>query len=169
MMEVIRKFCGYKYGIDVCAGGSKGGLSLGWKEGVDIRLRGYSKSHIDIEVMENSEEECWRFTGFYGSPIEQKRKESWNLLRQLKGNNQLPWLVMGDFNEILFSFGKRGGRLREERQMVAFREALEDCELNDLGFSAQWYTWERGRLPSNNIRERLDMGDAFGYGLFGRL
>lgn len=40
---------------------------------------------------------------------------------------------MGDFNEILFLFEKKGGRIREERQMVAFRDALEDCELNDLG------------------------------------
>lgn len=65
---------------------------------------------------------------------------------------------MGNFNEILLSFEKRGGRLREERQMLAFREALEYCKLNDLGFSGQWFTWERGRLPSNNIREILDRG-----------
>ncbi|KAA3460675.1 reverse transcriptase [Gossypium australe] len=65
-----------------------------------------------------------------------------------------------DFNEILFSFEKQGRRTREERQMEAFRRALEDCELADLGFSWQWYTWERGRLASNNIRERLDRGVA---------
>ncbi|XP_040960193.1 uncharacterized protein [Gossypium hirsutum] len=42
--------------------------------------------------------------------------------------------------------------------MVAFRDTLEDCDLNDLGCSWQWFTWERGRLPKNNIRERLDRG-----------
>ncbi|KAK5835945.1 hypothetical protein PVK06_011669 [Gossypium arboreum] len=40
--------------------------------------------------------------------------------------------------------------------MSAFREVLEECELNDLGFSGQWFTWKRGRLFSNNIKERLD-------------
>ncbi|KAA3451689.1 reverse transcriptase [Gossypium australe] len=44
--------------------------------------------------------------------------------------------------------------------MATFREVLEDCEMIDLGFSGQWYTWERGRLVSNNIRERLDRGVA---------
>ncbi|KAK5843415.1 hypothetical protein PVK06_005872 [Gossypium arboreum] len=146
----------YTNGIDVRAEGSKGGLSLGWKEGVYVMLRSYSKSHIDIEVMENSEEECWHFIGFYGSPIEHKRKDSWNLLRQLKGNNKLPWLVMEDFNEILYSFEKSGGRLREERQMLAFREALEDCELNGLGFLGQWFTQERGRLPETHERVRFE-------------
>ncbi|KAA3459950.1 reverse transcriptase [Gossypium australe] len=65
-----------------------------------------------------------------------------------------------DFNAILFSFGKQGGRVREERQMATFRATLDDCSLSDLGFSSQWYTWERGQLASNNIRERLDRGVA---------
>lgn len=42
--------------------------------------------------------------------------------------------------------------------MHDFREFLEDCDLCDLGFSGQWFTWEKGRLPNNNIRERLDRG-----------
>lgn len=49
-----------------------------------------------------------------------------------RGNNK-PWLITEDFNEILFSFEKQGGRIREERQMTVFREALEDSEMNDLG------------------------------------
>ncbi|XP_040937542.1 uncharacterized protein [Gossypium hirsutum] len=41
----------------------------------------------------------------------------------------------------------------------------------DLGLSGQWYTWERGRLASNNIRERLDRGlpmrnDGIGFPIF---
>lgn len=44
--------------------------------------------------------------------------------------------------------------------MVASREVLEECDLNDLGFSGQWFTWERGRLTENNIQERLDRGIA---------
>lgn len=42
--------------------------------------------------------------------------------------------------------------------MMAFREAFEDCDLYDLGFSGQWFTWEKGRLVDNNIHERLDRG-----------
>lgn len=74
----------------------------------------------------------------------------------LKEESPLPSLVMRDFNEILFLFEKKGGRTLEKRQKKEYREALEDCELNDLGFSEQWFTWERGKLPTNNIPERLD-------------
>ncbi|GMI85140.1 hypothetical protein HRI_002183300 [Hibiscus trionum] len=44
--------------------------------------------------------------------------------------------------------------------MEAFRAVLRDCELSDLGFTGNWYTWECGRLVTNNVRERLDRGVA---------
>ncbi|KAA3453657.1 reverse transcriptase [Gossypium australe] len=159
-MESIRRKCGFLNGIDVAATGTRGGLSLGWKEGLNLMLKSFSNYHIDVEVEDEDEVDTWRFTGFYEVPVENERKESWKLLRALKRRNDKPWLITGDFNEILFSFEKKGGRTREERQMAAFRETLEHCELYDLGFSGQWCTWERGRLVDNNIRERLDRGVA---------
>ncbi|KAA3463975.1 reverse transcriptase [Gossypium australe] len=159
-MESIRRKCGFLNGIDVAATGTRGGLSLGWKEGLNLTLKSFSNYHIDVEVEDEDEVDTWRFTGFYAVPVENERKESWKLLRALKRRNDKPWIITGDFNEILFSFEKKRGRTREERQMAAFRETLEHCELYDLGFSGQWYTWERGRLVDNNIRERLDRGVA---------
>jgi hypothetical protein len=41
--------------------------------------------------------------------------------------------------------------------MQAFQDALTDCELEDLGFSGDNFTWKRGR-----IRERLDRAVANG-------
>jgi hypothetical protein len=41
--------------------------------------------------------------------------------------------------------------------MQAFQDALTDCELEDLGYSGDSYTWERER-----IRERLDRAVANG-------
>ncbi|KAH1047687.1 hypothetical protein J1N35_038471 [Gossypium stocksii] len=158
--EVIRRQCGFINGIDVEAIGTRGGLSLGWKQGLNVILKSFSKSHIDVEVENEDEMVVWRFTGFYGEPIEHERRKSWDLLRLLKQEDSKPWLVPGDFNEILFSFEKKGGRICEERQMAEFRKALDYCELYDLGFNGLWYTWERGRLIDNNIRERLDRGVA---------
>ncbi|MBA0794456.1 hypothetical protein Gohar_018784 [Gossypium harknessii] len=40
--------------------------------------------------------------------------------------------------------------------MKAFQSALGVCDLLDVGYEAQWFTWERERLSHNNIRERLD-------------
>lgn len=44
--------------------------------------------------------------------------------------------------------------------MDSFRVVLTDVELSYLGYSGQWYRWERGKLPKNSIRECMDRGVA---------
>ncbi|PNT61155.1 hypothetical protein BRADI_5g10935v3, partial [Brachypodium distachyon] len=62
---------------------------------------------------------------------------------------------MGDFNEILYSHEKEGGNPRPVRMMNDFGDCLVDCELDDLGFSGDRFTWFRG-----DVRERLDRAVA---------
>ena len=68
--------------------------------------------------------------------------------------------MSGDFNELLRNHEKKVGSSRREQQMVAFRDALLDCRLDNLGFSRRWYTWERGKTEECNIREKLDRAVA---------
>jgi hypothetical protein len=63
-------------------------------------------------------------------------------IRELNQNNTLPWLIIGDFNEILFSHEKEGGNARPQGCMDAFRDTLMDCGLEDLGFSGDIFTWK---------------------------
>jgi hypothetical protein len=60
-------------------------------------------------------------------------------------------LVAGDFNEVLYSNEKEGGVPRPMHMMQSFRDALVDCELDDMGFAGDPFTWRRRRL-----RECLD-------------
>ncbi|KAG8478535.1 hypothetical protein CXB51_028292 [Gossypium anomalum] len=57
---------------------------------------------------------------------------------ELSHDQNVPWVILGYFNEITNSFEKQGGRLRSDRQMDDFRMTLEDCSLHDLGFVAKW-------------------------------
>ncbi|GMI65482.1 hypothetical protein HRI_000217500 [Hibiscus trionum] len=155
-MAKVRRSYGFPNGIDVSARGRSGGLSLGWKGNSSVSLQSFSVRHIDMVIEDNETSASWRFTGFYRAPEERHRAAAWDLLRRLSAMNDLPWLVMGDFNEILYSFEKEGGLLRNERQMEGFRNALSDCSLEDLGYTGCWFTWEKGRMASTTIRERLD-------------
>lgn len=67
-----------------------------------------------------------------------------------------PLVLFGDFNEIMSENEKEGGVLRAQRPMDAFREALDDCALRDLGYKGSPYTWKRGNTVSTLFRERLD-------------
>ncbi|GMI93428.1 hypothetical protein HRI_003012100 [Hibiscus trionum] len=159
-MKRIRQRCGFINGIEVAADGSLGGLSLSWTQDINISLVSFSSSHIDVHITDSDSANTWRFTGFYGNPITSQRNHSWNFLRSLNIDPDMPWLVTGDFNEVLYANEKRGGRVRSHQQMNAFHAAMADCDLTDLGYSGRWYTWEKGRLARNNIRERLDRGMA---------
>ena len=36
--------------------------------------------------------------------------------------------------------------------MESFRNAIEDNDLVDIGFTGRWFTWERGRIQEINVK-----------------
>ena len=99
-MEVLRVKLGFDAKLVVVWEGNSGGLCLLWKGVVDVDLVSYSRFHIDT-VVTNINNKNWRMTGFYGHPISSQRIHGWTLLRRLASMASLPWIVGGDFNEIL--------------------------------------------------------------------
>ena len=68
----------------------------------------------------------------------------------------LPWVCLGDFNEILSLDEKNGGIPRQVTPMLSFRHTLLQCGLVDLGFKGYRFTWRNGRLMVAFVEERLD-------------
>ncbi|KAA3479590.1 reverse transcriptase [Gossypium australe] len=87
--------------------GTQGELSLGWKEEISISLRSFSNNHIDVDIDDFEIRVKWRLTRFYGALETRGREETWDLLKTLGKQPFTPWLVCGDFNEILYSFKKK--------------------------------------------------------------
>ncbi|XP_075499819.1 uncharacterized protein LOC142538372 [Primulina tabacum] len=113
--------------------------------------------YIDCLVKEGSTQ--WRFIGFYGNPVTSMRTQSWQLIRRLAGIHELsslPWLVGGDFNEILFDSEKFGGMLRANAQMTEFSNTLDDCGLCDILARGDRFTWCNRRKGDALIFARLD-------------
>ena len=86
-----------------------GGLALLWKNEMVVSTLTYSPNHIDIHISSPSQI-LWRLTGVYGHPKERLKCEPWRLMRHLWGRASLPWVCLGDFNEILSS-DERNGRI----------------------------------------------------------
>lgn len=102
-MEKIKSKCRFQNGINFDSDKRSGGLFMGWKSDCKVSFRLYSRSHIDIMIDEDWDGMKWRCTGFYGAFEESQRKASWNLLRCLNECPRIPWIVIGDFNEIAYS------------------------------------------------------------------
>jgi hypothetical protein len=158
-MEVVRIKLGFAGAFIVDSVGRSGGLALLWKDDKEVEIQNFSRRHINAVVKEDGLLP-WKLTGFYGHPDWAKRHEAWALLSHLKQYNPMPWLVIGDFNEILEQSEKEGGVLRREAQMDLFLNTLEDCYLSDLGFRGPKFTWVGRRTKGVAIRERLDCAVA---------
>jgi hypothetical protein len=102
--------------------GRSGGLIMFWKKEIKIELLFLAPKYIDIRVVE-SETKIWRLTGIYGEPRWEDKYKTWDKLRQLKHINNLPWIVIGNFNEIIFSHEKEGGNVRPQHYMDVFRNS----------------------------------------------
>lgn len=121
-----------------------GVLAILWKKDIDFTLLQFSNNHIHgvISVGMNGESchDLWQITGVYGQPESSWRGELWNLLRSMKVSSDIPWLVLGDFNEIMSWDEKWGVHDRLENQIESFRSMIADCGLSDLGFSSTPFT-----------------------------
>ncbi|KAK1650817.1 hypothetical protein QYE76_068622 [Lolium multiflorum] len=141
--------------------GRSGGLALLWKKDVIVKVNpGTSRYHIDAEVT-GADGFVWRLTGIYGEPNSGEKEKTWKLLRILHGHSSLPWMCFGDFNEILFASEKQGGQTKSQACMDKFRSALEFCDLEDLGFVGDPFTWRNHSHRADSYKkERLDRAVA---------
>ncbi|XP_059439185.1 uncharacterized protein LOC132171798 [Corylus avellana] len=155
-MERVRCKFGFSNMLVVDCVGKRGGLALLWKDEIGVEIQNFSCRHINASICHSPDGRQWKFTGFYGHPEAEKRKEAWGLLRFLTSLDPLPWVCMGDFNEILYQSEKRGGNVRNRRLMEDFQATLAFCELMDLGFRGPKFTWNNGRDGEDFIQERLD-------------
>ncbi|XP_021771837.1 uncharacterized protein LOC110735976 [Chenopodium quinoa] len=145
----------FPYSFGVSSIGRSGGLCIYWRDCIDFTLVSFSQNHICGDVKHESGV-SWRFVGLYGWPEASNKHKTWSLIRQLCDDVEGPILFGGDFNEILSYGEKESGVDNERRTLPDFRETLHDCELRDLGYEGQWFTWEKGRTKQTLIRERLD-------------
>ncbi|KAI9119975.1 hypothetical protein K1719_008944 [Acacia pycnantha] len=92
----------------------------------------------------------WVIFGHYLSvqpcPQPQFRKFLWHDLDQLASNISSPWLLAGDFNDILHQDERKGGSVHRARGCCFFNKFLHSNGLVDLEFSGLRFTWRRGSL-----------------------
>ena len=139
--------------------GRSGGLALFWKSTVNLKVESSHRYFIDAAIDKGIEGE-WRLTGFYGEPKTTRRWEARDKLWQLKSRLGVPWLCLGDFNEITKQEEKVGGAIRPHNQMQLFWDVINEYNFMDLGYVEPKFTWSKHFANGNSIWERLDKGLA---------
>ena len=132
-----------------------GGFALFRKLQNTVQLRDFSKKIIYVKVQLPGFPP-WRLTCFYGFPERNRRKDSWQLLKWLKGCSSLPWCCIGDFNNFLAQSEKRGGSRYLHGLIYGFREAICFGSLREVMMKGYPYTWECSRGTPTWTEEELD-------------
>jgi hypothetical protein len=113
----------------------------------------YSSYHIDVIISEGGADP-WRLTCVYGEAQISERHKTWDMIKSIKQNSSLPWVCIGDFNEVLH----RSVVVQERSyaQIAGFWEMVDVCGLSDLGYESRSWTYEKKVVGGSYCRVRLD-------------
>lgn len=96
----------------------------------------------------------------YGEPNRNNKRKTWDLLRHLARDSNLPWCTIGDLNNFLSHNEKRGGAKYPDWLIDGFTESILDAGLIDIDIEGYQFTWEKGRYTENWMESRLGTGNS---------
>ncbi|KAL8474361.1 hypothetical protein ACS0TY_030994 [Phlomoides rotata] len=165
-LEDVRLSLNFPNCFTVACNGRSGGLALLWNNNVACSLLSYSMNHIDMEVMEGTV--ISRITGYYGFSERNRRHMSWSLLKQLACVSSLPWVIIGDFNDLLVNRDMNGSIPHPPFLLRGFMDVIATCGVWDVDLIGHPFTWSRGRGTPCFVEERLDraMGNSLWHDLY---
>ncbi|KAF7841825.1 reverse transcriptase [Senna tora] len=148
----------HKWGFERSCGtsveGKKGGTILAWKGSVQYQVLDISPHWIHAFVVDGAGIE-FNLTFVYGPPHLSARPPFWQKLTSFSQETQLPWLLLGDFNQVLCQSEKLSVNCKIPG-VEDFENFLHDACLVNLHPQGNWFTWTNGRVGEGAVWERLD-------------
>ncbi|KAJ9555234.1 hypothetical protein OSB04_009848 [Centaurea solstitialis] len=142
--------------IACCDAGAR--VILAWDMcSLDIVLIESHAQYLHCLVRIKGIDDSFFATFVYGSNSTTGRRELWSGLRKAKVlMNQGSWVVLGDFNAMLFQHDGYGGSSRRNVDMEDFYLCMEDVELFDVSYVGIQYTWCQKPIGGDGILRKLD-------------
>lgn len=147
----VKEKIGFPNGLIIPSEGRSGGMALLWIKDVDVEIKRFSityrhdyyGSYLNIQV--EDDRVLWK-----------PRNKLEERIMEFASISQFPVPnvvgMLGDFNEILSATEKARGPERSQQQMESFREALNICGFQDMGYEGPDFTQcnqKHGREESN--------------------
>ncbi|KAL6227499.1 hypothetical protein ACLB2K_001456 [Fragaria x ananassa] len=134
--------------------GIAGGLCLWWDDSLLINIVDFSKNFLDTMITFVETGEVVRATFIYGPPYQEDKEDFWNEWSFRDKGDSIPWLVIGDLNELLSQqecIGDADWDYHIRRFLGSF---INSNNLLDVGFSGPVFTWTRkafGRIILKSV------------------
>lgn len=152
--EVYKMYKGtdFKNHYTVPPEGLSGGLALSWKDSVQLEVLYSSANVIDTKIVFNKK--SFHVSYIYGAPSKQDRPRFWEVMADIGVQRTTPWLLTGDFNDLLDNSEKVAGPLRWGGSFLSFRNFVSQNGLWDLQFSGNSLSWRGTRYTLYSITPR---------------
>ncbi|KAF7802526.1 reverse transcriptase [Senna tora] len=133
--------------------GRSGGLCLLWKQPLSFDLINISHNWIHGYLSGPNNSKIL-FIVVYGPPNLHNRNKLWDFLHS-QSNNSIPWLLIGDFNQVLWRSDKLS-TCKSCKGAENFQDTLETVGLVELPNKGIHYTWTNNREGEEEVWEKLD-------------
>lgn len=96
----------------------------------------------------------------YAPARKEWKSEFWNELILYVNSLSLPFIILGDFNEISQISDKLGGAQYNSSRSLIMQNLFSNVSCIEIAFVGQRFTWRKKKAGHNYIYERLDRGVA---------
>ncbi|KAK7268410.1 hypothetical protein RIF29_21108 [Crotalaria pallida] len=115
-----------------------------------------SLNHIDFSVTTPEVDIALNVTCLYGYHQMPLKYQTWALLASMAKDVDEPWLVIGDINQVLGPENKMEGNPVDLAEIDNARTCLEVCNMKDIDWVGQKFTWCNRRKQPDTIEEHID-------------
>ena len=91
----------------------------------------------------------------YGSFQYDEKYQIWNQLFRFWEGMRDPWVILEDFNALLYSIDKNGGKGIGSFNDVAFRGYMDYMDGIKIDFIGNSFTWDNGKIGHSMVMEQL--------------
>ncbi|XP_010497088.1 PREDICTED: uncharacterized protein LOC104774119 [Camelina sativa] len=164
----VKDWMGYDKVHIVDPVGLSGGLALFWKDLYRVEILQSDARLIDTRISQGTR--VFYITFVYGDPVRHLREEVWERLTRIGLQRDDPWMLTGDFNEIMDNSEKLGGPRRPESSFYPFRTMARNSRVKEIPSCGNKLSWG-GRRDSVWVQCRLDrsFGNSGWFNLFPRV
>ncbi|XP_075504007.1 uncharacterized protein LOC142541345 [Primulina tabacum] len=118
---------------------------------VDLDVIGLHEQYIHVRITCRRTQHTFYATFVYGLNTICQRRLLWNDLISFGTTCREPWMLLGDFNNVLSQEEKLGGLKVKNYETKDFDECINSVDLSDLRYIGCFYTW-----LSPHVRCKLD-------------
>ncbi|XP_048496393.1 uncharacterized protein LOC125495655 [Beta vulgaris subsp. vulgaris] len=111
--------------------------------------------YIHGKILHKATGKKFSLTVIYSFNDAKERESLWNGLITIHKRMKGPWIIGGDFNNVL-NLNERLGSAVMLEEVIKFRECMRECGLSDHCTTGPFFTWRNNQEGDNRVCSKID-------------